>query len=269
VIDDSDYYVVIVGGRYGSIDPEGISYTELEYDYAVTANKPVLGFVHANPERIELGKSEKDDIAREKLAAFRAKVQERVCRTWATPEELAAAVTTSLHQLMTRRPGVGWIRGDTAVPPEVRAELAELRERVMVAQSTAAEAADTSAKTLSDESLQQGEDLFNLAVQVADLGVLQTMTFQRTWNYFFRIVGPLAREKTPEDLVRHGFTRGVAEEMDRPATRVTVVSSSYNQVMAQFEALGLLAFETSGLPGWLITPRGRRALAAAFALRRA
>lgn len=27
VIDDSDYYVLIVGGRYGSLSEEGISYT--------------------------------------------------------------------------------------------------------------------------------------------------------------------------------------------------------------------------------------------------
>lgn len=35
VIDDCDYYLLIIGGRYGSISPEGISYTEMEYDYAV------------------------------------------------------------------------------------------------------------------------------------------------------------------------------------------------------------------------------------------
>ena len=36
VIYDCDYYVLIIGGRYGSITPEGISYTEKEYDLSVT-----------------------------------------------------------------------------------------------------------------------------------------------------------------------------------------------------------------------------------------
>ena len=36
VIDDCDYYVMIIGGRYGSLTPEGISYTEQEYDYAIS-----------------------------------------------------------------------------------------------------------------------------------------------------------------------------------------------------------------------------------------
>jgi hypothetical protein len=35
VIDDCDYYILIIGGRYGSTTSEGISYTEKEYDYAV------------------------------------------------------------------------------------------------------------------------------------------------------------------------------------------------------------------------------------------
>ena len=50
VIDDCDYYLVIVGGRYGSMDAQGISYTEKEYDYAVQQGTPVMGFVHRQPD---------------------------------------------------------------------------------------------------------------------------------------------------------------------------------------------------------------------------
>ena len=32
IIDESDYYVLIVAGRYGSIAEDGISYTEKEFD---------------------------------------------------------------------------------------------------------------------------------------------------------------------------------------------------------------------------------------------
>jgi hypothetical protein len=42
VIDDSDYYVLVVGGRYGSTTAEGISYTEMEFDYANLRKKPIL-----------------------------------------------------------------------------------------------------------------------------------------------------------------------------------------------------------------------------------
>lgn len=45
VIEESDYYIVIVAGRYGNIGPDGFSYTEMEYDYAVEKGIPALGFV--------------------------------------------------------------------------------------------------------------------------------------------------------------------------------------------------------------------------------
>ena len=36
VIDEADYYIVISAGRYGSLHKEtGLSYTEMEFDYAV------------------------------------------------------------------------------------------------------------------------------------------------------------------------------------------------------------------------------------------
>lgn len=42
VIDECDYYVLIVGARYGTLDEEGVSYTEREFLYAVETGKSVL-----------------------------------------------------------------------------------------------------------------------------------------------------------------------------------------------------------------------------------
>ena len=45
-IDDSDVYLLILGGRYGSIETDsGLSYTELEYRYALSKNMPVFAVV--------------------------------------------------------------------------------------------------------------------------------------------------------------------------------------------------------------------------------
>ncbi len=45
-IDESDVYMLILGGRYGSIEEEsGLSYTELEYGYALSKNMPVFAIV--------------------------------------------------------------------------------------------------------------------------------------------------------------------------------------------------------------------------------
>lgn len=45
-IDNSDVYMLILGGRYGSIEQEfNMSYTELEYRYALSKNIPVFAVV--------------------------------------------------------------------------------------------------------------------------------------------------------------------------------------------------------------------------------
>src|SRR3954470_23293143 len=50
VIDESDYYLLVIGGRYGSTEPETeISYTEMEFDYAVAEGKPIMAFLHSDP----------------------------------------------------------------------------------------------------------------------------------------------------------------------------------------------------------------------------
>ena len=41
-IDRSDYYILLLAGRYGSIDTDGKSWTEKEYEYAVGRGIPIL-----------------------------------------------------------------------------------------------------------------------------------------------------------------------------------------------------------------------------------
>src|SRR4051812_38300340 len=44
-IDNSDYYILIVGHRYGSLTKENISFTEKEFDYAKSIGLPIIAFV--------------------------------------------------------------------------------------------------------------------------------------------------------------------------------------------------------------------------------
>src|SRR3954468_4936174 len=74
VIDDCDYYLVIIAGRYGSMR-DGVGYTEMEYDYAVSQHKPVIAFLHSEPGTIKVENTDKDAKAEEKLLAFRQKAQ--------------------------------------------------------------------------------------------------------------------------------------------------------------------------------------------------
>ena len=111
VIEEVDYYVVILGGKYGSIGPEDLSYTEMEYDYAIEIGVPVLGFVKTDIEELPHKFVENDQEKIKKLDAFRAKVQSRTCRMFKDPKELGMAVMKSLmHEARVDREQVGFVR---------------------------------------------------------------------------------------------------------------------------------------------------------------
>jgi hypothetical protein len=131
VINLCDYYVVIIGGRYGSVDAEmQLSYTEMEYDYAVEMKKPVMAFLHGDPGKLIGEKLDLDPDLRKKLDAFREKTERRMVKYWNEPGDLKRQVALAMIQIRKSHPAEGWIRAGEAMTPEVKAELAELRAKV-------------------------------------------------------------------------------------------------------------------------------------------
>jgi len=109
VINESDYYLVILGGRYGTLsETTGMSYTEMEYRYALEIGKPAIAFLHEDPAKIELGKSEQTDQSKKKFAQFRDYLQQRLCKYWNSPADLGAKVSRSITQLIKHHPTQGW-----------------------------------------------------------------------------------------------------------------------------------------------------------------
>ena len=105
VIDDSDYYVLIVGNRYGSMDSSGVSYTEKEYDYAISIGLPVLVFLHGDPNSLSVKKSESDPKIVQKLHDFRDKVKKnRMVSFWDSIQSLTNEVYASLDKAFKLTP---------------------------------------------------------------------------------------------------------------------------------------------------------------------
>jgi hypothetical protein len=130
VIDDCDYYILIVGGRYGSTTAEGISYTEKEYDYAVAKGIHVIAFLHGKPDLIPVGKSDIEPAARKKLEEFREKVSKgRLIKLWTSTSELPGLVALSLSKAIKAYPRPGWVRGGSASNPELLEQINELRQK--------------------------------------------------------------------------------------------------------------------------------------------
>lgn len=120
IIDECDYYLLIVGGRYGSLDDEGISFTEREYDYAVEKGKFVVAFVHSDPDAISVKNSDTKPELAAALVAFREKVMNgRLVKTWSNRQNLETAVIKSLTVAFNTYPQVGWIRGDATASDKI------------------------------------------------------------------------------------------------------------------------------------------------------
>lgn len=76
VIDRSDYYVLILAGRYGSVDRDGLSWTEKEYRYASEQKMPVLAFVRAK-KSITADLIDDDAALKARLECFLKAVRDR------------------------------------------------------------------------------------------------------------------------------------------------------------------------------------------------
>lgn len=133
-IDSSDYYVLIIGYRYGSELPNGISYTEREFDYACQKNIPILVFLKqeglpAIREHIEL-----DSKKQKKLKKFIEKSKlEREVAWWSTKEELGQKVTNSLYKEFAKNERLGWVRLTNDYTEEIdklKKENTMLREKI-------------------------------------------------------------------------------------------------------------------------------------------
>lgn len=66
VIDDCDYYLLIIAGRYGSTNDKGISYTQMEFEYALSTGKPIIAFCIKIQIKLKVGN--RKNCKREKTA---------------------------------------------------------------------------------------------------------------------------------------------------------------------------------------------------------
>ena len=126
-IDASDYYVVIAAHRYGSV-VNGVSYTEKEYDYAVSRGVPVLGFIIENDAPWPADRIERDEAGCESLALFKAKLKQKPIGVWSGADDLYGRASIALVKQIAAHPRPGWIRTSDVAGPEVLRELVRLSE---------------------------------------------------------------------------------------------------------------------------------------------
>lgn len=133
-IDDSDVYMLILGGRYGSVDAKtSLSYTELEYDYALSKDKPIFAVVVTEAAIDAKVKAEgKDAIETDypkELKFFREKVLSRISSFFSDAKDIKLAVHETMADYAKRLDFTGWVSGREVIDTKpLLEELSRLRE---------------------------------------------------------------------------------------------------------------------------------------------
>ncbi len=128
VIDPCDYYLLLIRNRYGSMNEKGVSFTEMEFDYAKSRGIFIIALVYAGKDDSAVN-VDQDIKLKKKLERFKSKVMNgRIVKPWHSDVELVAATYESIRNAITNHPATGWVKADLPANAEILNEINELRK---------------------------------------------------------------------------------------------------------------------------------------------
>ena len=271
VIDLTDYYILIIAGRYGSQDDEGRSYTEREYDMAVSSGRVVIPLLHENPTRLR----HRDGTETERwkrLEKFRQRIKDNHpgCGYWNSTDKLVLRVLRGLTNAVKHNPTPGWVRADQ-VPSEADAQSAlVIRRRVEELEAQLDRLRTT--PPAGTEGLAGGEEVFDAHFTVTVMlderhfdGSIQT-----TWNDIFGAAAPKLINEASDQSLKSAL-RDYFETLHRGSESGAVVGDDdwyrfreheLDTCIVQLRALGLIeqSVKKRGVRDtstyWKLTPYG-------------
>ena len=280
LIDECDYYVLIIAGRYGSVEPKsGKSYTQLEYEYARSIGVPTIAFLYNNPENLPNKDVEKEHV--NELNNFKEEVKKHMVKYWNSPTNLSGQVVLSLNQLFKTHKRIGWMRADEKSSNEQNKELLRLREeneklleKIRMLEENAPEGTD---------DLCQGDDelVLQISARVVDDSDdryyydydYEEFEYKMSWNDICKAILP--------HLVQFCWERDMStpledfiEAKEPQYTSVHIKDISFQTIKVQLIALGLITeapkVKTSKTlaAAWTLTKYGTLTLMRIGALRR-
>jgi len=281
VIDDCDYYIVIVAGRYGSIGPDGKSYTQMEYEYAASIGKPVIGFLHKDPSSLPSGVCEQDPDGKKGLSAFRELVEQKVVKYWTTPTDLGSVVSRSLVNLIKQKPAVGWVKADLLPTEDSIQEILSLRKKIDELQNKLNKIQGADSEDI--KSLSQGNDLYEIQYNFGayDFEVSRyrpeiryNSEFEVSWEFIFSTICPQMIDEASDAELRaalnimiEDINSAKLEEYEdlKKFSKIdgyAIVDSSFDTIKVQLIALGLIqkSIKNRSVKDkanyWSLTPKG-------------
>lgn len=270
IIDDCDYYLIIIGGRYGSTTPEGVSYTEKEFDYAFERGLKIIALLHEEPDSIPVNKSDIDPALRQKLKTFREKVAtNRLIKFWKSADELPGMVALSLSKTIKTYPAVGWVRASSVASEDMLIEINELRKENSELREQL--------ESLSPNDVEEDEDIADFDSIITVNGDTSHYTrnygyiddpweVKLTWRKLFSLLAPYLMEHPNDKTVKSTLAQIIGDEGKvRPGTR-KLNDQQFKTITIQLKALGLVSVDYSKTTQggmaifWNLTSAGERVM---------
>jgi len=263
LIDTCDYYVVIVGGKYGSMDTEGKSYTQKEYEYALSNDIPTIGFTHNDIGVLDKNKVETEKINIEKLRIFTDIVKSKLCKSWTNADQLGAVVSRSLTQLIKTSPRTGWVRSNTIANEDLLVEVNNLRKENDVLKTELTNATDTQIEIKNIADIEETFILHGTAISRTSHDSINVST-KATWKEIFGSISPHLlgnpHNNTVQSILCDNFIKtkhknGYGHSLDDQVfNTISLQLQAYNLVMVKFTK------STKGDMGlfWYLTNKGKK-----------
>lgn len=267
IIDDCDYYLLVIGGRYGSTTANGISYTEKEFDYAVSTGLKVVALIHGEPDNIPFGKSEQDPDLRARLESFKQKVMTgRLVKFWKATEELPGLVALSLSKTIKTYPAVGWVRGGGVPNETLLLELNELRKQNSELQQSIQKLSSVERPQIDNIANIDSAHTFHGSYNVYYRGQRSEYDFECniSWRELFALIAPYLVEHPSDGAVKITLSKSLLERAGKDGTSPSINDQEFKTITIQLSAYGLIETQyTQTTKGgmalfWSLTDRGER-----------
>ncbi|MEN4889421.1 DUF4062 domain-containing protein [Erwinia billingiae] len=273
IIDFSDYYLLIIGGRYGSLDDDGLSFTEKEYDYAVSKNLKVVALIHGSPEKLSYQNSEQQPELREKLEAFRDKVKtKRLVEFWTDSAELPGKVALGIMNAKAMYPAIGWVRADKISNESSLIEINELRKenkQLLIDNNNLkreVKSAENNNKPFEGLASIDSEYTFSYSAhRISKYSGSNSVTQKviTTWREIFHYISPKLTSYTNNSGVKSALIRFGVHKTGFEGSSPSLNEQDFYTMAVQFQAYELIKIDNlktvngSFSDFWILTPKGK------------
>lgn len=252
IINSCDYYLLIIGGRYGSLASDGKSYTEKEYEYAVSKGIKVIALIHESPESLDESKKETDGILINKLDLFINKVKlGRLVDFWKTTSDIQGKVLIGITHAIKHFPATGWVRADKIANESALIDINNLQKEKEALRNEIAKL-----KTENNPEVQNIaalDDLFDIRYQCyipkrgSRAGYYTDDTCSVTWKAIFYEISPVLMKAMHVDALKREVEKRISAYTHHAGLSLKIDPSNFDTILIQLKMLNLIMYKELNL----------------------